>query len=47
MNFKIDENLPTEFAELLTDAGNAAETILKKRLWIVDGSGVRIRGEHA
>lgn len=40
MNFKIDENLPAEFVELLTGAGNAAETILDENLGGADDTRI-------
>lgn len=32
MNFKIDENLPTEFVDILGDAGHFSDTIVQENL---------------
>jgi len=32
MNFKIDENLPSEFVDLLTHAGFSADTVVQENL---------------
>lgn len=42
MQFKIDENLPIEIAELLNDAGHDAKTVNNQQL---QGTKVRIRGK--
>lgn len=44
MRFKIDENLPHECTELLTDAGHQTETVhTEGLLWVVEAGRVRIR----
>jgi predicted nuclease of predicted toxin-antitoxin system len=48
MNFKIDENLPLEFIDLLRGAGHDAVTVLDQQLGGADDSTVatRCRQEH-
>jgi len=57
VKFKIDENLPVEFADVLKLAGHRAMTVIKNiihvlkqkqnkgRLWIAEETRIRIRGE--
>ena len=40
MNFKIDENLPDEFVDLLTHAGFSADTVVQEHLQGADDSVV-------
>ena len=40
MNFKIDENLPGEFVDLLTHAGFSADTVVQENLQGADDSTV-------
>jgi predicted nuclease of predicted toxin-antitoxin system len=40
MNFKIDENLPSEFVDLLTQAGFSADTVVQESLQGADDSAV-------
>ena len=48
MNFKIDENLPLEFIDLLREAGHDAVSVLDQQLGGADDSTVaaRCRQEH-
>ena len=41
LKFKVDDNLPTEAAALLNEAGHDALT--NGKLWIVDETTIRIR----
>ena len=40
MNFKIDENLPTEFVEILGDAGHSSDTIVHEDLGGADDAAI-------
>ena len=40
MNFKIDENLPAEFVDLLSDAGYSAETVVHENLTGADDTEI-------
>lgn len=40
MNFKVDENLPYEFVDLLTHAGYSADTVVQERLQGANDSAV-------